>query len=979
MFDCHGATPQTAMKHLFVTAVAAALLLADMGSGAGPCAAADARSWTLTTADTVATVGVSHHQPVMIRLEDAKTHQNWLDRPTAVPLLDRVWLGGRERATQWGFQRAVQSRREGTLRLVFTNGLPALALQSVWRARPGRGPVEHWVEIENRSQESVAVSHQDSLVLGRLATGPEATLCWIRRGGASATTQGGTFLQPLTNGTDLVLTNNCDWGAGDSPVPWLAVQLGGARGLFVGWEFSGLGRVQAKGEDGACGISVGLWPGFKTDIEPGETLLIPKAFVGCHAGDLEDGSYSLHRFIIEKLRPTLPQSVPDPILTYNLYLDYGMTNATESDVLRSAKFCRDLGFEAFMPDAMWYPECGDWRWDPKRFPRGMKPIRDFVRANGMRQALWCAWSNGGVSEDPGALSVRGTNGHPDWFSTNTPPDWAPGPHYGAKLCFGSPEASAWAMRKTQRLVQEFQLDYLKHDSDPIVNLCLQTNHRHHYGVDASYWATLGYYQVQEALHKQFPQLIIEDCSGGGHIKDFGIIQRTHLIATTDMLSNLADRQSIYDSTYAFPPLVLQCYTYDNNFPVPGDRPGVFLWRSAMMGAWHIDPTDTAGWSEEETESARQSTRIYKEWIRPMLKDVKVHHVLPRADGTNWDGMFFWSAPLMRGTLFVFRPDSPEPQRTVKLKGLSPDTQYWVWSENGSVKSGVSLGRELMSEGVGVRLENRFNCDLVHVREAKQGRPVALDPPGRFKLRSALVAADYFTNRVTLRWTESLHARDYRVIVSDDPRFTRVVLDRRTSRTELELRLSPDRRFYWKVEAHSIGGTRAPGGNSGSFATVALKPLPKGVVFASDLPWIKACAGDNNSVRRDANIRGQTIRLGCEYYPKGLWTHAFNDSTPADVVFDLGALNPFAMFAADVALEDSAGRGSVQFQVLVDNVVKAQSPIMRLGAVYPLRVPLAGARQLTLRVLNGGDGNSCDHAAWGAARFLKAGTENPFRQ
>ena len=41
----------------------------------------------------------------------------------------------------------------------------------------------------------------------------------------------------------------------------------------------------------------------------------------------------------------------------------------EDAVLRSARFCRDIGFETFMPDAMWFPSTGDWRWDPVRFKR----------------------------------------------------------------------------------------------------------------------------------------------------------------------------------------------------------------------------------------------------------------------------------------------------------------------------------------------------------------------------------------------------------------------------------------------------------------------------------------------------------------------------------------------------------------------------------------------------------------------------------
>ncbi len=98
----------------------------------------------------------------------------------------------------------------------------------------------------------------------------------------------------------------------------------------------------------------------------------------------------------------------------------------------------------------------------------------------------------------------------------------------------------------------------------------------------------------------------------------------------------------------------------------------------MMGAWQIDPTDTPKWTDHEKDSVRRSVDIYRQWIRPMLADVKVHHVLPRPDGVHWDGMFYWSATGRRGTLYVWRPESPEARQTVRLKGLQPDVKYWLW-------------------------------------------------------------------------------------------------------------------------------------------------------------------------------------------------------------------------------------------------------------------------------------------------------------
>jgi hypothetical protein len=151
--------------------------------------------------------------------------------------------------------------------------------------------------------------------------------------------------------------------------------------------------------------------------------------------------------------------------------------------------------------------------------------------------------------------------------------------------------------------------------------------------------------------------------------------------------------------------------------------------------------------------------------------------------------------------------------------------------------------------------------------------------------------------------------------------------------------------------------------------------PAGLTFLSEIPWLKANAGADNPVRRDVNYHGKPIAIRGKLYPRGLWTHSYPDTTPADVVYDLPA-GKFELFKADVGLDAGSGGGSVQFQVLVDGVRKAESPVLSPQHVHRFRVPVAGARQLTLRVLNGGDGYSCDHAAWGNARLVEPGVRDP---
>jgi len=632
-----------------------------------------------------------------------------------------------------------------------------------------------------------------------------------------------------------------------------------------------------------------------------------------------------------------------------------------------------LGFEVFMPDAMWFPACGDWRWDPARFPAGVKPIEVATHRDGMKLGLWCAWNNGGISTDSGALSVRGPVGHPDWFPFDLPANWQPGPFYGASACMASEEAKQWAISKTQAMVGDWKLDMLKTDVHPMINECTRTDHRHRYGTDVGYWSALGVYEVWDRLRARFPNLVLENCSGASHIKDFGVIQRCAYTVVTDTLSNLPDRCGIYDSTYLLPPSALLTYTYENGYGLPGDDPGPYLCRSAMMTAWEMDPTNSSAWTEEQRASVAQCVRDYKSWLRPILRDCKVHHVLPRPDGKHWDGMFFWSSGLGRGALFAFRPDSEVPVHSIKLAGLEPARSYRVWCEDGSLEPFQATGSSLMDSGVKLHLPGKYTCDLIHVQEASRPLPGEFMKPKSGPQVHPRATGDYYGTNTDLSWAPIPGARSYRVLVSShtdfsDPTVDDVVYAPRWSR----LNLQGDGLLYARVDALNWGGA----------AKGTPLPLPTaqrqvwGGEFVSDLPWQSATIGVPEGPHRDKNHYGNELSIGGHACPKGIWTHSFDDGRPSDIVFDVVGKG-YESFNALVGLDDASGGGSVQFQVLVDGVVRADTPVLHPKESRRLTVPLSGAKVVTLRVLNGGDGYTSDHAVWGMARFIRTGAKDPF--
>jgi alpha-galactosidase len=210
--------------------------------------------------------------------------------------------------------------------------------------------------------------------------------------------------------------------------------------------------------------------------------------------------------------------------------------------------------------------------------------------------------------------------------------------------------------------------------------------------------------------------MLEGCSGGGTIKDFGDIEHVHYIVGTDTLSAMADRQSIYDTSYMFPPSSILLYTYERIYSEVSDAPAPYLWRSGMMGAWDLALTMSKNLTEGQKQEIRRSADIYKSWIRPVLQDAQVHRILPRADGLHWDGMFYWNAAIKKGTAYIFRPNSEQGHQVIFLAGLDPKKTYKVHGEDASVPAASLSGDALMNQGMDVRLPAKFSSDLIYVEE-----------------------------------------------------------------------------------------------------------------------------------------------------------------------------------------------------------------------------------------------------------------------
>ncbi|WP_052573000.1 alpha-galactosidase [Haloferula sp. BvORR071] len=111
-------------------------------------------------------------------------------------------------------------------------------------------------------------------------------------------------------------------------------------------------------------------------------------------------------------------------------------------------------------------------------------------------------------------------------------------------------------------------------------------------------------------------------------------------------------------------------------------------------------------------------------------------------------------------------------------------------------------------------------------------------------------------------------------------------------------------------------------------------------------------------RTNLSVDGHALKVGGKSYASGIGTHATSDWT-------LALEGEATELSGACGVDDEvSGKASLQFSIEGDGKELWKSPLMHKGdAAVPFQVKLGGVKALRLRVNDGGDGSSEDHADW----------------
>lgn len=473
--------------------------------------------------------------------------------------------------------------------------------------------------------------------------------------------------------------------------------------------------------DGRKVVQMGelLHPG-EVALRTGESYVTPTLH-GVYSGTgLTAASWGFHRSL--RARASHPQG-PRPVLINTweaVYFDH------DFDTLKAlADAAAEVGVERYVLDDGWFAGrrddrrgLGDWVVSADAHPQGLAPLITHVRSRGMEFGIWLEPEM--VSPDSDLYRA-----HPEWALVTGGYEPVMGRHQ-LVLDLARPDAYTHVRDQLHALLRDHDIAFVKWDMN-----------RHHVqasgadGAAGTHAQTQALYRLLGELRALHPAVEFESCASGGGRVDFGILDFTDRVWTSDC-NDALERQSIQRGASMFVPSELMgAHIGPPRAHTTGRRQSLaFRAVTAMFGHLGIE------WNILELDSVERAELAAYVGLHRRFRDLLHHGDLVRFDVVH-------NGPAPSGHAHgVYSPDRSEAlvcavqlgtgasltPSPLRMPGLAPDALYRLavidppgWRSRAGrvqppwVSEGIALtGAQLGTHGVQLPAMDPETVLLIHL-------------------------------------------------------------------------------------------------------------------------------------------------------------------------------------------------------------------------------------------------------------------------
>ncbi|MGN0293902.1 MAG: alpha-galactosidase [Lachnospiraceae bacterium] len=459
-------------------------------------------------------------------------------------------------------------------------------------------------------------------------------------------------------------------------------------------------------------MTMGIHPeGFTWKLEPGEQFTAPEVVMIYSDAGLGKMTRTFHDLYRNHLIRSPYLNQERPILINNWEATYFDFN--EQKLIDIAKEASSLGIEMLVMDDGWFgrrsyddSSLGDWWVNEEKLKGGLPYLVEEVKKTGMKFGIWF---------EPEMISPESDlfREHPDW-AIQIPGREITQSRAQYVLDLSRQEVVDAVFDMVAAILHSADISYVKWDMNrhltTLGSACLPGDRVG----ELMHRFTLGVYQLQERLVREFPDLLLENCSSGGSRFDPGMLYYSPQIWCSDD-TDAIERLAIQEGTALIYPLscigahVSVCPNHTVGRNTPFETRG----HVALAGTFGYE-LDITKLSAEEKEMVKEQTALYHKYHK-LIAEGDYYRLSSWSQEGKPDSWMIVDKDKKKALLFYVQVLAGANAKSsfLRLQGLLPDQKYQV---NGKVYSGDVL----MYAGIRIPVLNGdFRSLLVEIRSADE--------------------------------------------------------------------------------------------------------------------------------------------------------------------------------------------------------------------------------------------------------------------
>lgn len=469
-------------------------------------------------------------------------------------------------------------------------------------------------------------------------------------------------------------------------------------------------------------------------LYPGEKIRTPRISLLFWKGNRVSSQNLLRRYIVKYSSPKPGGKDVEIPISFPAW--GGMTTAHHLRNINVIKE-KNLGYNNYWIDAGWFGgphetveyqdhatedwwgHVGDWSINTTQHPDGMRPISEAAHAAGLKFLLW-------FEPERAVAGTPVTLQHPEWFMSlpknkvrHSVGQWK---HVDDLLInLGNPDARHWLTDYISKEITDFGMDILRIDAN-VSELPYWKNHDEPNRVGMTEIRYVeGLYAYLDELLQIHPNLMIDNCAGGGNRLDLEMLRRGVALHRTDYVC--------YPSAL---PIGGQVQSYSIMHWIPYSNTGskirpydTYRFRSDMNAGLNFSFLQRA----DDGSYTKMPEDYPWDWHREMMRQHALVRECYNGDyfpltpfsktDDAWCAYELFRTDLGKGFILAFRRDQAKESRiTVHPGDINSKCQYDI--ENFDLQTHTLIsGKELNRKGLVLSLDKPHSSVLLKITEVKK--------------------------------------------------------------------------------------------------------------------------------------------------------------------------------------------------------------------------------------------------------------------